>query len=246
MKIKEMFSKINYENVWKNLYNNYFEERNYSKEKLNYFKTSLKKSINEILAISPVKDNDWIIFIDDVYDDLSTDTESIYLDSYLFKKSDILTNFKTDNIIENNISIESWSINEITDYFKSRSVIVSYGYEFTPWKEIVDFDIWDGSIKEYGIDTCAAAILFEMTFCGFSQKEVEKKTDEIFNRNTDSDNSIDLEEFLEDETDETDDFLEPSEEEKEENFRQSLIISQKNYISIYKKTKEFYKESKKE
>ena len=98
----------------------------------------------------------------------------------MFDKKEILRSFKTDTIVENNIDVEPFDYDTMISYVRSRPLIMHWGYEFSSWTEVMGFSIWDDSISQYGLDTCAAAILYEATFSGFSQTEVEKRADEIF------------------------------------------------------------------
>lgn len=50
-----------------------------------------------------------------------------------------------------------------------------YALEMNDWEEWVSYDILDKSIKAYGREVVMAHILYEMTFFGFSSKDVSKK-----------------------------------------------------------------------
>ena len=50
-----------------------------------------------------------------------------------------------------------------------------YAVEYTSWKELLSCDVLPRSIKQYGIDAVAAAILYEMTFFGMEENAVERE-----------------------------------------------------------------------
>lgn len=247
MFIQELFKNASIDNMLNIIVEKYYKNRNYSDERLEKLKAGLRKAYDEMLSIKPVFDNNWLIVIDYTLDDLDTDdTNNLYLDTYLFDKKEILRSFKTDTIVENNIDVEPFDYDTMISYVRSRPLIMHWGYEFSSWTEVMGFSIWDDSISQYGLDTCAAAILYEATFSGFSQTEVEKRADEIFRRTDEK-----TEELTDDdiETDEdqtsTEDLKTKKTEEKMKNdFLKSLKIAHKNWISLYPKLKKIYIEEK--
>ncbi|WP_373059317.1 DUF6557 family protein [Zunongwangia sp. H14] len=91
----------------------------------------------------------------------------------------------------------------------------SQAIEFTPWKQWLDMDISEESLKEFTELEILAYCLYEITFAGFEEEEVQQQLDNIEQSITDyekttgeekAESGISLEDFLnelmEDEQDE--------------------------------------------
>jgi hypothetical protein len=55
-----------------------------------------------------------------------------------------------------------------------------HGFELVPWAETLGYLADEESIEKYGREYFAAAVLFEMTYFGFSEEAVRKKRQEWF------------------------------------------------------------------
>jgi hypothetical protein len=235
MIVKDLLLKIDFEKTWNYMVDFYFQ--NCDEEKRPNLKEKIKGTIEELKGIEPIIDKNWILIFDDhVYDDLETDGDVFYFDSYLFDKSEVFKNFKEDEVVENNINISDWSYEEIKEYVKKRAFFVSYGYEFSDWAEVLGFDVDEESIEEYGTNKCASEILYEMTYSGFSQKECKERISQIFDDEDEIKADI-AEDDMEDIDDEPDFYVQKTEEEQKEELRKTIIVSQKNWINIYNKIK---------
>lgn len=242
MIIQEMFKNINYENVWNVMYENYFKHRNYTRFKLFKLKRHLKHSVKEIIKMKNKNSiNDSVFIIDFTYDDLPFE-ESIcekMLDNYCYKKEDILNKFKIDEIVEKNIDVSKYSYEKFLELLHNRPHIPSYSAEFCPWEDVIFDDIWDGSIKEFGIDTCAASILYEITFSGYKNRQIKKRQKKLLKRMKPI-----REKVIKIKTDNKNDNKKNNDisDELKEDLRKSFIIAHKNYVSIYYKMKNIYEE----
>ena len=54
-----------------------------------------------------------------------------------------------------------------------------YALDFIPWEELIDAPISDEKIQKYGMLICAAELLWELTFYGFSAEHVRKEAKEL-------------------------------------------------------------------
>ncbi|MFA5071920.1 MAG: DUF6557 family protein [Candidatus Pacearchaeota archaeon] len=59
---------------------------------------------------------------------------------------------------------------------------MTYAIELTPWQEAANWKIADEVLKHYKPAEILAHFLWEMTFCGYEQKEVKKFTDDLHDR----------------------------------------------------------------
>ena len=247
MFIQELLKKASIDNILNIIVDKYYKNRNYTEERIKNLKDGLNKAYDEMLSIKPIFDEKWVIIVDYTLDDLDTDDENnLYLDTYLFDKKEILHRFRMDTIVENNIDVNPFDYDTMIEYVRSRPFITHWGYEFSRWTEVMGFSVWEGSLSQYGIDTCAAAILYEATFSGFSQSEIEKKASEIFCKAIEKEDEIITENIEEDEDIQFKEDLgiKKTEAEMKNDLLKSLKIAHKNWLSLYPKLKKIYIEEK--
>lgn len=235
MIVKDMFQIIDYEKIWDAIYKNYFSLYRY-REKIDYFKKSLEKTVLELLDTKPIINSNWIMFFDSCVDEIDTTETKTFYDAYLFSKNDIIKNFNIDDIVEKSIDISSWSLDKIKEYFHSREELISWGLEFAPWNEALGYTVDEESIKEIGLENCTAVILFEMTYCGFTQEKCAEKIEKIFTKNRYSDlpsneelDDVDISDLIEMESD--------------EDIKKSYIHAHQNWCSLYWKLKKYVEDN---
>lgn len=51
----------------------------------------------------------------------------------------------------------------------------SYGFEFSPWKEVLGYQVDEKSIMELGKACILAGVIYEMTFFGFDETQVDRE-----------------------------------------------------------------------
>lgn len=238
MNILTLFKNSSFEKVWESLIKDY--ESSIKEEKYEKFKKSFKKAYDDILLLTPNKNND-IAIIEYSYDYDENDYVYEYLSLYYYKKEDILKNFKIDKNIENNIVLSNLSKEEILKLNSESNYIINYGIELDAWSNIVGCEIYDKSIKKHGIDKCVACILYEMTWFGFDEETVQLKADEINNSSTDTKSYETFDELLKDALE--DDYvecIEPTQEEIDERIRKDLILGMENNKILYWQLKDIY------
>lgn len=54
-----------------------------------------------------------------------------------------------------------------------------YAFEFSPWEEILSWNLAEPSVARYGLEHCLAGILWEMTFFGVDPEGVEKEREKL-------------------------------------------------------------------
>lgn len=54
-----------------------------------------------------------------------------------------------------------------------------YAFEFSPWEEILSWNLAEPSVARYGLEHCLAGILWEMTFFGVDPAGVEKEREKL-------------------------------------------------------------------
>ncbi len=52
---------------------------------------------------------------------------------------------------------------------------ISYSFSFTPWEKILGYELDEENVKEYGKENILADILYEISFWGFSEEEMEEE-----------------------------------------------------------------------
>ena len=54
-----------------------------------------------------------------------------------------------------------------------------YAFEFSPWEEVLGYELNIENAEEIGLPRLAAAVIYEMTFCGFTDEEVEAERQKL-------------------------------------------------------------------
>ena len=67
------------------------------------------------------------------------------------------------------------STDEIYNAITADRLPERYAFEFSPWEEILSWNLAELSVARYGLEHCLAGILWEMTFFGVDPAGVEKK-----------------------------------------------------------------------
>ena len=122
----------------------------------------------------------------------------------------------------------------------------TYSFLFTPWSEIVGYEVNEENIQEFGAENFLACLLFEITFFGFSEEDiqaekikVDKLLSEAMEQLKDAENEEDS--IGEDENDFARSYLakfkkdivdERSEEEKEQELREMLFNAKAKYDTV--------------
>ncbi len=238
MLVKDLITNCDYEKVWENMYNDFFKGKNYTDEKIAYFKDAIKLAIDEMRTIDAKPQPEWLIVVSESYDDLTPNSKDKFMESYLYKTEDIKS-LGVDSVVENGINVSDWNEDKLKEYFRNKPFIQSWGYEFSEWKDTLSMYVWDGSLEENTKEKCAGVILFELTYCGFSQEQVNERVNEIFSRDTEG-KAHSLEELEEVFDGELDD--EKIDIKIEEDLSESLKISYLNWVIMYDRLKKIQKE----
>ena len=67
------------------------------------------------------------------------------------------------------------STDEIYNAITADRLPERYAFEFSPWEEILSWNLAEPSVTRYGLEHCLAGILWEMTFFGVDPAGVEKE-----------------------------------------------------------------------
>lgn len=71
------------------------------------------------------------------------------------------------------------STDEIYNAITADGLPQRYAFEFSPWEEILSWNLAEPSVARYGLEHCLAGILWEMTFFGVDPAGVEKEREKL-------------------------------------------------------------------
>ena len=71
------------------------------------------------------------------------------------------------------------STDEIYNAITADRLPERYAFEFSPWEEILSWNLAEPSVARYGLEHCLAGILWEMTFFGVDPAGVEKEREKL-------------------------------------------------------------------
>ena len=76
-------------------------------------------------------------------------------------------------------NIQSLDLNDIEQILETTTLPSSYAFEFSPWNEILGYELFVPNINSFGADTLLAVIIYEMTFCGFTEEDHQKEVQKL-------------------------------------------------------------------
>ena len=136
----------------------------------------LLQFIENLCQIEPVDSGHLILGV------IHTGEEGEFLDPCLYCKEEITASFREDSELSRLNGIEGLSEEEIKRLAQIRDFPSSYAFEFSPWNEILGYEVDMQNACEVGAAALCAAVLWEMTFFGLDEAQVEeerRKLDEL-------------------------------------------------------------------
>jgi hypothetical protein len=103
-----------------------------------------------------------------------------HLETLLYRKADVEL-FDPNSELAHIDDVSDLSDDEIERLSQLRPIPDSYAYELSPWYEILGYEVCEDNVQEIGPAKLAAAVIYEMTFFGYTEADVDrerKKLDE--------------------------------------------------------------------
>ena len=122
--------------------------------------------IEKLAGIEPIETNHIILGIR--Y--LIHDEES--LSASLFQKNELLSDFDRNSEIGDLAGTDGLSDEELDRLSHLQPNPQSYAYDMSPWAEILGYEVDERNIAAIGALDLAEVILWEMTFCGYSEEKI--------------------------------------------------------------------------
>lgn len=127
----------------------------------------LIKFIKDLDRIKPIESGHLILGIFHVDDD------GDYLDPCLYCKEELAAGFQPKSELAALESIEGLADEELERLAHLRVFPEAYAFEFSPWHEILGYEIDTRNACDVGATELCAAVIWEMTFFGFDEDRVE-------------------------------------------------------------------------
>ena len=127
----------------------------------------LVKFIEGLNQIEPVDCGHLILGI------FRVDEDGDFLDPCLYCKEELEAGCRADSELAGLEDIEELAEEEIERLAHLRDFPESYAFEFSPWKEILGYEIDVRNTYDVGATELCAAVIWEMTFFGFDEERVE-------------------------------------------------------------------------
>lgn len=138
---------------------------------------SVKKAhslyIQRIRSIEPVNTNHIIFGVSFLNDGKETP------DALLFSKNEIDESLLSDSMLSTLKNIQSLGLNDIEQILEATTLPSSYAFEFSPWNEILGYELFVPNVNSFGADKLLAVIIYEMTFCGFTEEDHQKEVQKL-------------------------------------------------------------------
>lgn len=179
MYVKELFDKCSKEKIWKHMLDDFFQNEVY--ERKNYFRQAVFDAIEIISTINEQRDDNTIILVYEYLDDLSISDYTRYIGTSMCNLQELSSSFHKDPVVESGVSTEEWNTSDFSYYFSNtKPFITTYCYILSEWDKTLGCRLCDSNLNEYGHERCAAAILYEMTYCGFTPWQVKERASDIY------------------------------------------------------------------
>lgn len=138
---------------------------------------SVKKAyssyIQRIRSIEPVDTNHIIFGVSLLNDGKETP------DVLLFSKNEINENLLSDDVFSKLENIQFLNLSDIEQILETTTLPASYAFEFSPWNEILGYELFVPNVNSFGADKLLAVIIYEMTFCGFTEEDHQKEIQKL-------------------------------------------------------------------
>ena len=128
------------------------------------------------------KDTGHLILGISFVDDDEGEGQREFLDTCLFKKDDLAAQFDWDSPLAKVATLEGLTDNQIEKLAHTRILPDSYAYEYSPWDEILGYEVDPCNLLMVGPIPLAADVLWEMTFFGFEESRVDAEREELHRR----------------------------------------------------------------
>lgn len=105
-------------------------------------------------------------------------------DASLFVKADITNEFKPLPELDGLDDIDALADDDVERLLSLKSAPISYAFDFIPWNEILGYNLDERNLQDAGAVNVLAAVLYELTFYGFREADMEAERDELKRRDT--------------------------------------------------------------
>lgn len=136
----------------------------------------------ESLKDTAPKDTNHLILGIQIVDDDEENGRREFLDAFLFKKDDLVAKFDWDSSLSRVTTLEGLTDEQIEEMAHTRIFPDNYAYDLSPWTEILGYEVDPDNALEVGPVPLAATVLWEMTFFGFDEEDVESEREERYRR----------------------------------------------------------------
>ncbi len=130
------------------------------------------KFVRKLLRMEPVDTGRVILGISRIHGD------EVCLEPCLYRKED-LRGWEAPGELAGLEGIEGLAEEEIQRLAQETRLPDAYGFELSPWEEVLGCEVDPDNVQEVGADALCTGILQEMTFFGFDEETVEKKRQEL-------------------------------------------------------------------
>lgn len=132
--------------------------------------------IEKLAGIEPIETNHILLGIRYMMDGEES------LSASLFRKDELLSDFDLDSEIGGLSGTDGLFDDELDRLSHLQSNPQSYAYDLSPWAEILGYEVDKRNIAAIGALDLAEVILWEMTFCGYSEEKVAEERAELDRR----------------------------------------------------------------
>lgn len=134
------------------------------------------------MADYPYMKSDDIVVFSRVWDSWG-DGQEEYIDACVYKRDELqkYCTTTTNHSLHSLDTLKTFSIDEITQYIHeiNEGRPEGYAFEFSPWSEILGYQVSMGNVNRIELQDCIYAVLHEMTFNGMTEESQNERRQEL-------------------------------------------------------------------
>ena len=198
--------------------------------------------IDSLRSMEPEATDYILLGVCHMYDDKE------FLDANLYYKSELPAELAPLPEVLEMKGIDELTVDETEQAARAIRLPQCYAFELSPWREVLGYEVNIANAQEVGIAAFCAAVLYEMTFFGFDEEAVDAERQKLYDsfRGAEELDKLPPEErakhfFSAEEVFAELGIHEPSEEERQETYRQMCREMLINSLRTYRMLEKYMK-----
>lgn len=152
-------------------------------------RAKLTDFVNMLKTLTPIESDDHIIIFEKYWEHDDHDKTHPEVSGELYHTPDVINYINTNRKVRvsrklSKIDLERFdnklTLEQVRECCNTFPLFpVAYGYEYCDWEEILGYKVYEGNLKQFNIQDCIYAVLFEMSYNGFTREDQMRRRAEL-------------------------------------------------------------------